>query len=142
MNLSDLSESRGTVLSGRENKIWRETVVFSLQLGFLDRTLCGLGPDMNAQRKHEAIESLKTKAQQDALEFFHDPQRKAYATVPVGQHRETWRVKSRDFRLWCTQALYDLRQCASPKTLVTACLEDFETYAVCRGQRHGPGASA
>src|SRR5216683_2341702 len=67
------------------------------------------------------------------MEFFHDEYRKAYATVPVANHLETWRVKSRDFRLWVAQTLYDLLQFAPPARLVKEVLEEFEMHAICRG---------
>jgi len=36
----------------------------------------------------------------DRVELFHCPEGEAYATVPVGDHRETWKITSRGFRDW------------------------------------------
>jgi len=90
---------------------------------------------MNAAQREAAIFATKEKARAASLEFFHDEYRKAYATVPVEGHRETWRVKSRDFRLWVMQTLYDLLQFAPPSKLVKECIEEFEMTAICRGER-------
>src|SRR3954452_22666431 len=35
-----------------------------------------------------------------AASFFHTPEREAYATVEIGQHTETYPVRSRHFKLW------------------------------------------
>jgi hypothetical protein len=80
-----------------------------------------------------AIRVVRQKAEAQALEFFHDTQRKAFATVPVADHRETWRIRSSDFRLWVMQVLYE-QLGSAPKKLVTECLDEFETRAICRGK--------
>lgn len=36
----------------------------------------------------------------ETVELFHSPGGEAYATVPVNDHRETWRLRSRGFRQW------------------------------------------
>jgi putative DNA primase/helicase len=38
--------------------------------------------------------------------FFHDPNRKSYATIPVGGHLETWPIKSMAFRDWLRGLFY------------------------------------
>jgi len=39
-------------------------------------------------------------------EFFHTPDKTAYVTVPVDDHRETWPVRSKGFRLWLRGRFY------------------------------------
>jgi 5S rRNA maturation endonuclease (ribonuclease M5) len=39
-------------------------------------------------------------------EFFHTPDKTAYVTVPVDDHRETWPVGSKGFRLWLRGRFY------------------------------------
>ena len=90
---------------------------------------------MKAEEKAEAIRAVRNRAEQERLYFFHDPLRYAYATVPVRDHRETWAIRSRDFRLWVKQALFDALGVA-PDFLVKWLLEDFETLAICRGPEH------
>lgn len=36
----------------------------------------------------------------DGVELFHCPEGEAYARVPVGDHRETWKITSRGFKDW------------------------------------------
>jgi hypothetical protein len=40
-------------------------------------------------------------------EFFHTPEGDAYATVPVGDHRETHPLKSKGFRRWLVRAFFE-----------------------------------
>jgi hypothetical protein len=87
---------------------------------------------MKSTERAEAIRKVKDRAEQERLEFFHDPLRHGYATVPVLDHRETWPIRSRDFRLWVMQTLYDAIG-AAPAVLVKECIEEFETRAICRG---------
>jgi len=39
-------------------------------------------------------------------EFFHTPEGEAFASLPVGEHREVWPLKSRSCRRWLTRAFY------------------------------------
>ena len=87
---------------------------------------------MRAEQRADAIRSVRNRAEQERLEFFHDPLRYAYATVPVRGHRETWAIRSRDFHLWVKQALFDALGIA-PNSLVKECIEEFETRAICGG---------
>jgi hypothetical protein len=88
---------------------------------------------MNAKDKLQAKAAVKAKAQKDALEFFHDPQDIPYATVPVRDHRETWRIDSRKFWLWVTRTLYEHLKFPPPKALVADIIEEFEMWALCDG---------
>ena len=86
-----------------------------------------------AEKRAEAIRVVHAKAESQAFEFFHDARRTAYATVPVANHRETWEIKSKDFRLWVMYTLYE-HMSAAPKAMVQDCVDEFETYAICRGK--------
>lgn len=90
---------------------------------------------MNAKQRQQAIAAAKNKAEAESIEFFHDPLQEAYATVPVRDHRETWRIRSRDFELWVMQTLYDAAGGSVPKTLIKDCVHEFEMHAICRGAR-------
>lgn len=85
-----------------------------------------------SELREQAIRVVRKEG--EALEFFHDTQRKAYATVPVAEHRETWPIRSDYFRFWVMDILYE-QLGSAPKKLVTQCLEEFETRAICRGKQ-------
>jgi putative DNA primase/helicase len=42
-------------------------------------------------------------------ELFHTPERKAYADIKNDGHRETWAVRSRDFKLWLGRAFFQMQ---------------------------------
>jgi len=40
--------------------------------------------------------------------LFHDPEGNAYATVPIGDHDETWRLRSGGFRSWLARQYWEM----------------------------------
>jgi hypothetical protein len=81
----------------------------------------------------DAIRVSRERAEQLRFDLFHDEQRRAFATVPVSDHRETWQIRSRDFKLWVTSTLFE-RLGTAPKSLVAAVVEEFEVRAICQGR--------
>jgi len=64
--------------------------------------------------KAEAEREEKKPSQAEALvmlaseaDLFHTPDNKAFGTLPVNGHRETWSLRSNGFRRWLTQRFYD-----------------------------------
>jgi len=55
--------------------------------------------------KSQATELVEIARDAD---LFHSPQGDAWATVPVGDHRETYQVKAKGFRHWLANAYYRL----------------------------------
>jgi hypothetical protein len=43
-------------------------------------------------------------------ELFHTANGEAYATIPVGRHRETWPLRNRGFRRWLRQRFYEAEE--------------------------------
>ena len=43
----------------------------------------------------------------EAVELFHDPGGIAYATIPIGDHRETWPLHSKGFRQWMARRYHE-----------------------------------
>ncbi len=57
-------------------------------------------------------------------EYFHDPDGEAYATIPVDDHRETYSLKSRDFKRWLRYRFYSEQQAELPDDSEPAPLRD------------------
>lgn len=91
---------------------------------------------MKQAEKEAYIKAIKIQASDNDLEFWHDPERVAWATVPVKGWHENWRVSSRDFRLWVMKALFQILNGPPPKPLIKAAIEEFEMWAVCSGPEH------
>ena len=43
----------------------------------------------------------------DAVELFHDAGGGAFATIPIGDHRETWPLHSKGFRMWMARRYHE-----------------------------------
>ena len=87
---------------------------------------------MTAEEKAAAVEALKQKAGDQALHFFHDTYDLPWVTVPVGNHRETWRVDSRKLWLWIAKTLRAINIPATRK-LIKSIVEEFEMTALVDG---------
>jgi hypothetical protein len=87
------------------------------------------GDDAPSQR-----ERLLTEA--EAAELWHDREREAYATVPVGEHREHWPVRSREFRLWLLGRHLDAGGAGVGGQTLEDALRTIEAIAVHRGPCH------
>ncbi len=72
----------------------------------------------------------------DGVEFWHDGDREAFATVPVNEHFENVAVRSRDFRLWITGHYYGAHRGAPGAQAFEEALGVIEARAVNDGPRH------
>lgn len=61
--------------------------------------------DTNEQERPTQSQILISLAS-DA-ELFHTPEDEAYATIPVGGHKETWPLRNRGFRRWLLRHFYE-----------------------------------
>ncbi len=92
-----------------------------------------LGQGRNGERKTQAqklIELIK-----DA-ELWHSPDLTPYATMEIGGRRETWPVRSRQFKLWLVQRFFECEN-KPPGTMArNDALDYFEAVASFNGSRH------
>lgn len=69
----------------------------------------------------------------DAVEFFHTPDSRPWATIPAGAHRETWELSSQHFMSWLAHQFYQTRQTAPSKHAMEAALGVFRGKALHEG---------
>jgi len=86
-------------------------------------------------KKHEAIAEVREHAMEEGLEFFHDRWHEAWVTVPVKDHRETWRVESPELRGWVEFAFYKKLGGTVPKPWVKDTIEKFRVVALYEGKQ-------
>lgn len=61
-------------------------------------------------------------AEREIVELFHDVRHEPYATILIRKHKETHRIKDRNFRRWLSRLAYkELRKAVSGNTLTDAC---------------------
>ena len=81
-------------------------------LGWKARLTVSGKPPNEGEGAAEEKEEKTTQAQllvrcAEGAEFFHTPAGETYATIPVGDHRETHLVKSRGFKRWLVRGYYE-----------------------------------
>lgn len=72
----------------------------------------------------------------DEAELFHAPDEEPYATVPAGDHLETWPVRSRGFRRWLAKRFYTTHRNTPSQQALSNALNVLEGRAVCDGAEH------
>jgi hypothetical protein len=70
------------------------------------------------------------------VELFHTPDQQAYATIVVGDHRETWPVRLRGFRLWLSRKFFERRQKAPGTQALTDATAVLEGKALFEGPEY------
>jgi putative DNA primase/helicase len=70
------------------------------------------------------------------IELWHDEADRAYATFPVGRHREHAPIRSSRFRHWLILQYFADHEAAPGKTAMDECLSAVEALAVAQGKRH------
>jgi len=69
-------------------------------------------------------------------ELFHSPDEEAHATVTVGDHEETWPLRSRGFRRWLANRFFAKSRKAPSQQALQNALNVLEGRAVCEGPEH------
>src|ERR1700722_7022185 len=87
---------------------------------------------MKQEVRMAAIAAVRARAQDQGLFFFHDHFREPWLTVPVGNHRESWLIKSRELFLWIAKMLR-INNFPYTKRLVKAFVEEFEMVSLVDG---------
>ena len=72
----------------------------------------------------------------DSLELFHTPDRKGYATVPVGDHMETYLINSPDFKHLLQREYYRINRKPLSGKQFKELMEQLFAQALFDGQNH------
>lgn len=72
----------------------------------------------------------------DGAELFHDSGGNAHATVSIGDHRETWPIKSSGFKRWLQRQYWERHESAPSTQAMTDALGVIEGKAVFEGREH------
>lgn len=71
-----------------------------------------------------------------AWELWHTPAGDAYATVPVGEHIETWPIKSQTFKRYVAKCFFDQHQKAMNSDALSAAVNLMEAKSLFDGEEH------
>ncbi len=91
----------------------------------------GLGDDGEMQ-------SQATLAANMAMEWdlFHTPAKDAYATIPIGDHQETWPVRSQTFKRYIAKRFFDEEGKAMNSEAQSSAINLIEAKALFEGETH------
>jgi hypothetical protein len=101
------------------------------------RTVVGSKEEAN-QGDEDDQKQKETQAQAlihlaEAAALFHDAERRAYATVEVGNHHETLPIRSGDFKRWLVRAFYRAQEKPPSATALNDALGLIEARAIYDG---------
>jgi len=92
------------------------------------------------EEEHEERKSYATKLVEQTLsaraEFWHSPEKEAYATVEVEGHKENWLLKSKGFRLWLSRLFYLEHKKSPPTQAMQDALNVLGGKALFDGPKH------
>jgi hypothetical protein len=71
-----------------------------------------------------------------AWELWHTPAGDAYATVPAGDHDETWPIKSQTFKRYVAKCFFDEQQKAINSDALSAAINLMEAKSLFEGEEH------
>ncbi|MCG0313946.1 MAG: bifunctional DNA primase/polymerase, partial [Calditerricola sp.] len=92
--------------------------------------------EQEGSQKKSAAQIMVNEALESRAEFWHTPERECWATVPVEAHWETYRIRSKDFKLWLSR-LYHARKGKAPGSqAVQDALNVIEGYALFDGPEY------
>src|SRR5262249_9608880 len=66
----------------------------------------GADNDQEKAPRESAATAMVRLALEKGAQPFHDPDRLAYLTVPSGDHKETWRLRSKSAQQWLARPFY------------------------------------
>ncbi len=89
-----------------------------------------------AERGRRDEHALRLIELTHGAELFHTADGEAYATIPVGGHRENWRVRSRQFEQWLIGRYYRETNDVPPSESVQKALRVIEARAIHDGPEY------
>jgi len=87
-----------------------------------------------AQQKKEKAADILIRLATGAEELFHAPDGTGYAAIPIGDHFETWPIRSRGFRRWLARAFFRETSTACNSDAIQSALNVIEARAAFDGR--------
>jgi len=82
-----------------------------------------------AEKQESQADRLVALVTTEGVELFHDDLGDGFARVPVREHREVWRCRSKDFRRWLARRFWESEQKAPNPDALNAALNVIEAKA-------------
>lgn len=88
------------------------------------------------QRRSKAQEYIRILYSLKGFELFHDSNKAAWVTCPVKGHQETFKIKSKDFRVYVNGVIYKLTGKPITKNIMEQLLAILEAECIYTGKQH------
>jgi len=90
----------------------------------------------DTEKQESQADRLVNLVVADGVELFHDDLGDGFARVPVRNHREVWRCRSKDFRRWLARRFWQSEAKALNSDALSAALNVIEAKARFEGEEH------
>jgi len=89
------------------------------------------------QAEHEAqSQATQATSMADEWDLWHTPAKDAYATIQIGDHKETWLIRSQMFKRFVAKQYFDAYQAAMNSDALASTVNLLEAKALFEGQEH------
>src|SRR5215475_11367450 len=88
-----------------------------------------------SQQKKEKAADILIRLSEGSEELFHAPDGTGFATIPVGDHLETWPVRSKGFKRWLAREFFNETGSAPNSDAIQSALNVIEARAHFDGQQ-------
>lgn len=89
---------------------------------------------MSEEKKTQAQLLVELVTGNPEIELFHDEQKDAFARIVVADHKETWSVASRQFKLWLSNEFRNTHDRIPHNGAITSAVQMLEGEAVFKGK--------
>jgi hypothetical protein len=94
-------------------------------------------PQVSDRHNHDVQSQATTAASMAAdWDLWHTPSKEAYATLAVGDHKETWLVRSQTFKRFLCKQYFDEHGTAMNSDALSAAVNLLEAKALFEGEEH------
>ncbi len=95
-----------------------------------------IGEGANSGNDEEQSQATLAANMAVAWDLWHTPAGDAYATVPMGEHNETWPIKSQTFKRYVAKCFFDEQQKAMNSDALSAAINLMEAKSLFEGEEH------
>jgi len=90
----------------------------------------------DSRKKESQADRLVTLLETEGVQLFHDDLSDSFARVPIRNHREVWRCRSKDFRRWLARGFWKSEEKAIGCDALSSALNVVESWARFDGDEH------
>lgn len=91
--------------------------------------------DGDDSKRRSQADRLVDYVRESETELFHDEFREPFAWLPINDHRETCRIRSKNFKRWACNLFMEKENKTLSSTAISSALTTLEGMGTCRGRQ-------